>query len=135
MRKAVLIVVAGLAVMAVIVIYLNNKSANSSRVPAQSDSGPQVPPTGFQYPPSNNAGRLIEQQASVLYDQGVVLTRLGHYAEAADRFQETVALKPDFAEAQHELGYTLYRIGKYRDSVEASIWKSESSSLAHELFA
>jgi DNA-binding helix-hairpin-helix protein with protein kinase domain/Flp pilus assembly protein TadD len=59
-------------------------------------------------------------RATEFYDQGLKFTKAKNYAEAAKMYQQAVALNPDMAEAQLELGYALLRIGKYQDSVAAS---------------
>jgi len=64
-----------------------------------------------------------EQQAQAakgLYDQGVVFSRAGKYADAVTSYQQAVALSPDFAEAHHELGYALYKLSRHGESAEAS---------------
>ena len=112
----------GIALLFVLPLrYAGGRSAGTDLLPANSSST-AVSPT----PQSSNANAepsLADQQAAnakALYIQGLKLTKANKYAEAAKMYQQAVTLKPDMAEAQHELGYALYRLGKYQESIAAA---------------
>ena len=125
-KRAILVfVVVGLLVLIGLALYLRRNRADSissSNTNLKSSSGVTDP----NIIAPNDAKPLAPSvedkaiKASVLYNEGVALWKKGQQAEAIDRYQQAVLLKPDYVEAHHELGYALYKIGRYRDSVEAS---------------
>jgi DNA-binding helix-hairpin-helix protein with protein kinase domain/Flp pilus assembly protein TadD len=102
--------------------YAGGRDTRSTGLLSANSSSAAASPT----PQSSNVNAgasLADQQAAkakVLYTQGLKLTKANKYAEAAKVYQQAVALKPDMAEAQHELGYALYRLGKYQESIAAA---------------
>jgi DNA-binding helix-hairpin-helix protein with protein kinase domain len=62
-----------------------------------------------------------DQQASQLYHEGVSLLQREQYSAAVERFEKVVALKAAFeAEAYQGLGEAFQRIGKYKESIQAT---------------
>ena len=57
--------------------------------------------------------------ADITFDLGSALSRLGRPAEAAQRFLQTVELKPDHADAWNNLGNALVDVGQLGDAVPA----------------
>jgi len=60
------------------------------------------------------------QEALKFYRQGLDLSRAKKFAGAANAFQKAVEIDSHFYEAYEELGYALYRLGKYEQSIDAS---------------
>ena len=79
------------------------------------DSGrpPAPPPRQFSEPLAEQKKQERSQVALTFYIQGVQLSRERKYAKAAEVFQEAVRIDPQFYEAHEELGYVLYRLGRY----------------------
>jgi DNA-binding helix-hairpin-helix protein with protein kinase domain len=80
-----------------------------------------------KFDPVTESGRLAEQkqqeraqEALNYYRQGLALSQNEKFAEAVNLFQEAVRIDPQFNEAYEELGYVLYRLGRYEESANAS---------------
>jgi tetratricopeptide (TPR) repeat protein len=102
-----------------------------SRNRDQYDSTIQVPRGGSGRPPVLAPGPVSEpraeqneqersQEALTFYSQGLKLSREKKFARAATVFQKAVRIDPQFYEAHVELGYALYRLGKYEESINSS---------------
>ena len=61
----------------------------------------------------------LTPQAKVAYDRGVTLTRSKMFSEAAAAYEQAVTLRPDFADAQHELGYVRFKLQDYDGAIAA----------------
>jgi tetratricopeptide (TPR) repeat protein len=59
-------------------------------------------------------------EALKFYREGLDLSRAKRFAGAANAFQNAVEIDSHFYEAYEELGYALYRLGKYEQSIDAS---------------
>src|SRR6266508_3548514 len=59
-------------------------------------------------------------EALKFYREGLYLSRAKKFAGAAYYFQKAVEIDSDFYEAYEELGYALYRLGRYEASINAS---------------
>jgi DNA-binding helix-hairpin-helix protein with protein kinase domain/Tfp pilus assembly protein PilF len=66
------------------------------------------------------APRAAYDEAVKLYHQGVKLSREGKFKEAVEVFERAVELDPRLNGAYEELGYALYRLGRYEESINAS---------------
>lgn len=64
---------------------------------------------------------VIQQSAdpAAIFNRAVSLQQQGKFAEAADEYRALLKLKPDYAEAQANLGVVLARLGKYDEAVAA----------------
>jgi len=60
------------------------------------------------------------QEALKFYREGLDLSRAKKFAGAANAFQKAVEIDSHFYEAYEELGYALYRLGRYEASIDAS---------------
>jgi tetratricopeptide (TPR) repeat protein len=60
------------------------------------------------------------QEALKFYREGLDLSRAKRFAGAANAFQKAVEIDSHFYEAYEELGYALYRLGRYEASIDAS---------------
>jgi tetratricopeptide (TPR) repeat protein len=60
------------------------------------------------------------QEALKFYREGLDLSRAKNFAGAAKVFQKAVEIDSQFYEAYEELGYALYRLGRYEQSIIAS---------------
>jgi DNA-binding helix-hairpin-helix protein with protein kinase domain/Flp pilus assembly protein TadD len=103
-------------------VYSNNRTQSRPVETSQEDS--INPP-----PPASRPGldALAEQnererppEALKFYDKGVDLSRAEKFAEAAKVFNEAVNIDPQFYKAYEELGYALFRLGRYEESINAS---------------
>jgi tetratricopeptide (TPR) repeat protein len=94
----------------------NNLSASPSDVSSKTSTGSQP-----AQPQNSNVTSALtpEQQARALYNQGVKFTKAGKYEDAVKAYQQAVSLKPDLAEAQHELGFALLKLKKYEEAIVA----------------
>jgi DNA-binding helix-hairpin-helix protein with protein kinase domain/Tfp pilus assembly protein PilF len=59
-------------------------------------------------------------EALKFYREGLDLSRAKKFAGAANAFQKAVEIDSNFYEAYEELGYALYRLGRYEASIDAS---------------
>jgi DNA-binding helix-hairpin-helix protein with protein kinase domain/Tfp pilus assembly protein PilF len=59
-------------------------------------------------------------EALKFYREGLDLSRAKKFAGAANAFQKAVEIDSHFYEAYEELGYALYRLGRYEASIDAS---------------
>ena len=59
-------------------------------------------------------------KAQDLYRQGAQLSREGKFEEAVPLFERAVEIDSRLSAAYEELGYALYRLGRYEESVAAS---------------
>ena len=57
--------------------------------------------------------------AMFFYELGLKADRAGKYQDAVAAFQRAILLKPDFAEAYNNLGFSYYSIGENRKALEA----------------
>lgn len=62
---------------------------------------------------------IDEPQALMLFQKGEKLMKLGKFAAAAKLFQRSTELNPQNHLAYTKLGYTLYRLDRYEESVAA----------------
>lgn len=99
---------------------LNDMTSNSQPAPKPQANSPIKP-----QPQSSLAAPLPlpsqEERAQSLYRQGIAYTKKGLYADAIKAYSEAVLLKPDFAAAYHEMGYTNLKLRKYEESISASV--------------
>ena len=58
-------------------------------------------------------------QAKAAYDSGVTLTKGKKFFEAEAAYEQATTLRPDFAEAHHELGYVRFKINEYDRAITA----------------
>jgi tetratricopeptide (TPR) repeat protein len=61
-----------------------------------------------------------EQEALKHYREGVKLSQEEKFAEAVEMFREAVGIDPKLKAAYEELGYSLYRLKRYEESIQAS---------------
>lgn len=54
-----------------------------------------------------------------LYKQGVGYTKSRQFERATDLYQQAITANPDYVEAYHELGYTLFRLNRYDEAIIA----------------
>jgi tetratricopeptide (TPR) repeat protein len=59
------------------------------------------------------------QDATVKFNRAVELQQQGKFEEAAAEYRAALAIKPDYVDAQANLGVVLARLGKYDESVAA----------------
>jgi tetratricopeptide (TPR) repeat protein len=57
------------------------------------------------------------------YDAGAALSANGKYEEAITFFKKATEFDPNFSDAYVSLGYALYRLGRYNESIDAS-WRA-----------
>jgi tetratricopeptide (TPR) repeat protein len=55
-----------------------------------------------------------------LYEQGVSLMKEAKFDEAADKLRRAITRDPQMADAYHELGYALCRLGEYEEAIKVS---------------
>lgn len=84
--------------------------------PLPSSTPALVTPRNSNLPPSPEQTAALAKAA---YDQGVSYARAGKFTAAATAYSQATVLKPDYVQAQHELGYVLFRQGKYDDAIIA----------------
>ena len=60
----------------------------------------------------------MREQASAAYNEGLTLAERASYVDAVEKFQEAIAIDPDFADAMYNLGVTLYMVKSYEKSKE-----------------
>jgi DNA-binding helix-hairpin-helix protein with protein kinase domain/Tfp pilus assembly protein PilF len=66
------------------------------------------------------ADQKMMQSAMALYSEGERLSSEGKLEEAVVAFREAVRIDPNFYRAHKELGFTLYRLGRYLESTVSS---------------
>jgi len=90
--------------------------------PARQASSKSVDPPLPPPPPKPLTTDLSpDQQASQWYHEGVSLLQREQYGAAMERFEKVVALKAAFeADAYQGLGEAFQRIGKYKESIQAT---------------
>ncbi|HZF39461.1 MAG TPA: tetratricopeptide repeat protein, partial [Blastocatellia bacterium] len=59
------------------------------------------------------------QDAAVKFNHAVELQRQGKFDEAAAEYHAALAIKPDYVDAQANLGVVLARLGRYDEAVAA----------------
>ncbi len=64
--------------------------------------------------------KLIKEEAMRRYKEGAKLSQQGRFKAAVASLQEAVQLDPELKAAHEELGYVLYRVGEYDQSIQAS---------------
>lgn len=80
---------------------------------------------GAPSPPrkTETAGALSPQQmatqAKSAYENGVALTKAKKFSEAEAAYVQATILRPDFAEAYHELGYVRFKLQKLDETIAA----------------
>jgi DNA-binding helix-hairpin-helix protein with protein kinase domain/Tfp pilus assembly protein PilF len=83
----------------------------------------QPPPTGIPIS-STNRGAAVDwesaEKASRLYTEGAQLSLEQRFEKAVVAFQEAVRNDPKRGDAYEKLGYALYRLKRYEESLEAS---------------
>lgn len=82
--------------------------------PAETNSRPQPVPETF-----DNSQEKVDA-AVKLYDRGMELSEKNNFQDAAIAFEQAVELAPRLAAAHRELGYVLYQMGRYEESIAAS---------------
>jgi len=104
------------------VIDLNRSSTGAFDEPAEAhreNSGIQPPPASMR-----DHGALTEQEKELEalkhYREGVKLSQEEKFAEAVEMFREAVEIYPGLKAAYEELGYTLSRLKRYEESIQAS---------------
>jgi DNA-binding helix-hairpin-helix protein with protein kinase domain len=60
------------------------------------------------------------ESAHTLYKQGIALTNEGKFAEAVGKLRHAITRDSQMVGAYHELGYALYRLGDYEESIRVS---------------
>lgn len=55
----------------------------------------------------------LAAQAKSAYDSGVALAKAKRFSEAELAYEQAITLRPDFAEAHHELGYVRFKLEEY----------------------
>ena len=58
------------------------------------------------------------ERASAAYNEGLTLAEQASYIDAVEKFQEAIAIDPDFADAMYNLGVTLYMVKSYDKAKE-----------------
>jgi DNA-binding helix-hairpin-helix protein with protein kinase domain/Tfp pilus assembly protein PilF len=61
-----------------------------------------------------------KQSSQELFEEGSRLMRGGNYSVAAEELKRAIALDPQQVGAYYELGYALFRLGKYEESIAVS---------------
>jgi superkiller protein 3 len=122
---------AWLIITALVIACFIGLASLSSRRPIGNLPGVGIPgeplesrPEHARAPADWEAPKRVEQErteeALTFYRQGLALSQKGKFAGAVKLFQETVRIDPQFNEAYEELGYALYRLGRYEESANAS---------------
>lgn len=93
----------------------NGNLANTNINGNQNTAAPEIPDIDI------NSLTEIERQgkAEEYYNQGIEFTKANNYGKALKFYREAVKFDETKANYYHELGYALYRLKKYRDSVVA----------------
>ena len=92
--------------------------------PARPPAPPPPPPPPFPGPVnsaiSDPVGEVKSQNAMALYQQGMRFSQDGMFKEAVKAFDRAVEIDPQFGGAYEEMGYALYHLRRYDESIEAS---------------
>jgi DNA-binding helix-hairpin-helix protein with protein kinase domain/Flp pilus assembly protein TadD len=121
---------AWLIITALVIMFfigLSNFSRSKADLPVPNIETPRENPGPRTLPDPVTEDFVIKQkgpeiapEALNIYHQGLALSQAGKFAGAVKLFQEAVRINPQFNEAYEELGYALYRLGRYEESVNAS---------------
>lgn len=79
-----------------------------------------APPHAIAPAPEVLAQQKRTENALKLYREGAQLSRENKFNDAAEAFAKAVEIDPQLNAAYEELGYALYRLGRYDESVNAS---------------
>ncbi len=124
-RNSPMLILAAL-IIAFFIGWISHSRNPSQRVPVtqtpREDPGrPPAHAPGTAYDPLAEQDRQKRsQEALTFYLQGVKFSREKKFAKAVEVFQEAVRIDPQFYAAQEDLGYALYRLGKYEESISSS---------------
>jgi len=83
------------------------------KAPSSVNSQPQKTTTSTAQPTLEQ----VKAQANLHYAQGIAYTKARDYKNAIHAYQQATTLKPDYAEAYHELAFALYKVGNFKESV------------------
>jgi DNA-binding helix-hairpin-helix protein with protein kinase domain/Tfp pilus assembly protein PilF len=124
-RNSPTLILAALIIAFLISWMINTPNTNqydsTIQVPREDSGGQPAPaPRQFSEPQAEQNEQERSQEALTLYNQGVQLSRERKYAKAAEVFQKAVRIDRQFYEAHQELGYVLYRLGRYVESISSS---------------
>lgn len=61
----------------------------------------------------------VTAHAQSAYDKGVALSKAKKFSEAETAYVQATTLKPEFADAHHELGFVRFKLKRYDDSLVA----------------
>jgi DNA-binding helix-hairpin-helix protein with protein kinase domain/Flp pilus assembly protein TadD len=111
--------VAGVALLAVFPLKVDfasmraglNSPASIPKPIATSQPSPTMSPT----PSAEQTAAL----AKAAYNQGVAHAKASKFSEAAAAYEQAITLKPDFADAHHELGYVRFRMKEFDEAIAA----------------
>jgi DNA-binding helix-hairpin-helix protein with protein kinase domain/Tfp pilus assembly protein PilF len=104
-------------------IYSDNSSqhAPAPKTPRKDSGRPPALATGqVSKPLDEKSEQKRSQEALMYYSLGLKLSGEGKFAKAVKVFQEVIRIDPQFYDAHVELGYALYRLGKYEESISSS---------------
>lgn len=70
-----------------------------------------------------------ENSTKKIFNEGIALFDKGNYAEAAEKYKEVLKIDPNDYNADYELGFTYYKMGKPKDAIPylEAILKSNGS--------
>ena len=124
-RNSPMLILAALIIAFLISWMINSPNTapydSTIQVPREDSGRPPAPaPRQVSEPLAEQNEQERSQEALMLYSQGVKHSRERKYAKAAEVFREAVRIDPQFYEAHEELGYVLYRLGKYVESINSS---------------
>ena len=69
--------------------------------------------------PQTPSPAQVAAQAKAAYDNGVALSKAKKFSDAEAAYVQAISLRPDFAEAYHELGYVRFRLQKFDEAIAA----------------
>jgi tetratricopeptide (TPR) repeat protein len=112
-----------LALFIAFIIGTSLKFENNDRVDyPETKTERQEPPSGGPGP-ANTSSSSKHELALKYYNDGAALSANGNYEDAVDLFKKATESDPSFSGAYVSLGYALYRLGRYNESIDAS-WRA-----------
>src|SRR5262245_50682469 len=105
------------------VIHSENRPQYDPGLQTSSEDSRHGPPPAYKSDPDALAEQNEQersQEALKFYRKGLELSRAKKFGGAAYNFQKAVDVDSQFYEAYEELGYALYRLGNYEQSINAS---------------
>ena len=84
---------------------------NAASITTQPSQKPEVTET--------LSSEQLAVQAKAAYDNGVTLTKEKKLLEAESAYEQAIALRPDFADAYHELGYVRFKLQEFDEAIAA----------------